>query len=462
MKYFGTCVNGAKRKARAVLASRGVGNASISPICKTMRRITTIVPAAAIIFGGSISNAEGLSSPSNYATEENRRVLLEIIDQAQETLRTLDKPEEVGDERLRRNRRERGQPRIVNGRGTIDYPAAGALLKGTEARAATAWCSGTLIAPDKFLTAAHCIAEDPRPNQYTIFLHSAGFVSVKAIEWQKEIYAFPKADVAVLTLSNQVLRIMPEAILRSERPLHGTLATIVGFGRTGGFNEDYGVKREGFIETAACPETHGNIPLVCWDFAAEVQNGTQMSNTCNADSGGPLFVYEVVGGQQLRNIAGVTSGGEAEDCLLGDQSYDADVVAYADWIAEKAQLGTEPTPVGPAPVIDTERDVEGATGRLTETRPEIAYPFEVREHIATLMVAMNGDDNGRGRNDFDLQLIQGGAGGDKVVCTEDGPGQFAFCNIENPGQGNWTAVVKRKKGRGVVQVVVTQLPAASP
>jgi hypothetical protein len=417
--------------------------------------------ALAVFDAGSVASAEALKRNSDYAKEENRRVLNEIIDQAQETLRTLDKPEEVGDERGRRNRRERSQPRIVNGRGTIDYPATGALLKGTETRAAIAWCSGTLIAPDKFLTAAHCIAKDPRPGQYKIFLHSAGFIDVKAIDWQKEIYNFPKADVAILTLVAPVLRILPEAILRNERPLYGTLGTIVGFGRTGGFNEDYGIKREGFIETAACPEAHGGA-LVCWNFSAEVQNGTLRSNTCNADSGGPLFVYEVIGGRQVRNIAGVTSGGDAEDCLLGDQSYDADVVEYSKWITEKAQLTGEPTSAGLGPVLLTERDVEGETARLTEARSERTYPFEVREGIGTLMVAMNGDDNGRGRNDFDLYVIRVNAGADNVVCAEEGPGQFAFCRFENPHPGAWKVVLKRKKGRGAVQAVVTQLPTAVP
>ncbi|QJP14616.1 trypsin-like serine protease [Starkeya sp. ORNL1] len=309
-------------------------------------------------------------------------------------------------------------------------------MKGAEARTSTAWCSGTLIAPDKFLTAAHCIAKDPRPDQYRIFLHSAGFISVKTIDWQKDLYRFPKADIAVLTLAAPVLRITLESILGEERPIHGTLGTIVGFGRTGGFNEDYGVKREGFIETAPCRETQSDIPLVCWNFSAEVQNGTIRSNTCNADSGGPLFVYEVTGGRQLRKIAGVTSGGSADDCLLGDQSYDVDVVEYAKWISETAQLVGEPAPAGPGPALVTERDVVGQTSTLTQARPEISYPFQVREGIGTLLVAMNGDDNGRGRNNFDLYVIQVSEGTDRVVCSEEGSGQFGFCRLDDPAPRN--------------------------
>jgi hypothetical protein len=425
---------------------------------KALARVAVIIVTFVVCGWAADASADSLKRASVLAKEENKRILNEVIEQAQEALRTLDKPDEASDERARRNRRERGQPRIVNGRGTIDYPGTGALLKGSDGRAATAWCSGTLIAPDKFLTAAHCVAKDPRPEQYKVFLHSAGFLDVKSIDWQKDLYRFPKADVAIVTLTAPVLRIQPEAILKTERPLFGTLGTIVGFGRTGGYNEDYGVKREGFIETAACPDTQTGVPLICWNFAAELQNGAIRSNTCNADSGGPLFVYEVIGGRQLRNIAGVTSGGEAEDCLLGDQSYDADVFEYSKWVVETAKLGEEPKPLGPAPALVTERDVEGETTKLSEDRAEVTYPFEVRPGISTLMVAMSGDDNGKGRNNFDLYVSRVTAAGDDTVCIEEGPGQFAFCRFENPQSGAWKVVVKRKKGRGSVQTVVTQFP----
>lgn len=99
----------------------------------------------------------------------------------------------------------------------------------------------------------------------------------------------------------------------------------------------------------------------------------------------------------------------------------------------------------------------GETAALREDRPEVAFSFEVRDGIDRLMVAMNGDDNGKGRNDFDLFLIQGSGTTAEAVCKEDGPGQFAFCSIHSPPAGPWKAVVRRKQGGGLAQVVVTQL-----
>jgi hypothetical protein len=100
--------------------------------------------------------ADSLQAPTEYAKTENRRVLQEIISQAQEALETLDNPSPAteGPQRgvgpQRENRRARGTWRIVNGHGTAEYPATGALLIGTDPRSAKAWCSGTLVGCNKF------------------------------------------------------------------------------------------------------------------------------------------------------------------------------------------------------------------------------------------------------------------------------------------------------------------------
>jgi hypothetical protein len=80
--------------------------------------------------------------------------------------------------------------------------------------------------------------------------------------------------VAVLTLARPVERILPERVNRAAKPLDETEGTIVGFGRTGGRNEDYGIKREGFIQTASCKGNYSNTTLICWDFDVEVQAGS--------------------------------------------------------------------------------------------------------------------------------------------------------------------------------------------
>jgi hypothetical protein len=112
------------------------------------------------------------------------------------------------------------------------------------------------------------------------------------------------------------------------------------------------------------------------------------------------------------------------------------------------------------PAIDVDEHVRGEETMINQSNPIFARTFDVETGIAALRVAMNGDDNGEGRNDFDLYLMQGESQDiDQAVCSEDGSGQFGFCEVLNPAPGPWTAVVKRKKGDGLMQLVVTRLSA---
>ena len=66
-------------------------------------------------------------------------------------------------------------------------------------------------------------------------------------------------------------------------PAPGAMDTIVGFGRAGGDSQDYGLKRVATVTTAACVDDISDLTSVCWQFAGPG------GNTCNGDSGGPLF-----------------------------------------------------------------------------------------------------------------------------------------------------------------------------
>ena len=74
---------------------------------------------------------------------------------------------------------------------------------------------------------------------------------------------------------------------------------------------------------------------------------------------------------------------------------------------------------------------------------------------------MNGEDDGYGKNDFDLVVYRGDpAPGAAPACKENGPGQFAFCEVKAPASGRWTIIVVRKAGDGNVQITTTLTGAA--
>jgi len=356
--------------------------------------------------------------------------------------------------------------RIPNGIGTHEFAASGALLQGGDPRSAQVICSGTLIGCSTFLTAAHCFIpggrhNDPRawlfdrPEQFQVYLQHAGIIGVEKILWPGQgEYVHPtttggsRADVAVVKLKSPVTGIAPLPVNRGAKPQLGTPGLVVGFGRTGGMNHDYGIKRFGEVSLSACTQTFG-ANLVCWDYEGLTDTPGKQVNTCNADSGGGLHVGVDA------EVAGVTSGGLKPQCTAGDRSYDTDVATYLPWILQAGRDGIGTSACGPLVPVDPTVHVRGDDVELSDNRPEVTHTIEVRPGVAVLRVAMNGVDDLSGRNDFDLFVRRGDG---HTVCAEDGPGQFAFCEVADPQPGPWSIVVRRKRGKGLLQLVVTRLP----
>ena len=229
--------------------------------------------------------------------------------EARSMLEALEKPAASRQGRQSRNRRQRGTKRIVNGIFTSRHSAVAAVLKGSNPGTAQAWCTGTLIGCNKVLTAAHCIAKDPNPADYLVYFQNLGFSKVTDITWPSNEYAFPYADLAVLTLDKPVEGIAPISVNTVASPINGSFATIVGYGRTGGAKYDYGIKRDGSAKFGKCASGYAGKKLLCWDFDADINTTPGDSNTCNADSGGGVFMLDKEGRRTVQLVVGVVSGG---------------------------------------------------------------------------------------------------------------------------------------------------------
>lgn len=341
--------------------------------------------------------------------------------------------------------------RIVNGVVTTDYAATGALLDGPNGGAASVICSGTLIGCGKFLTAGHCVDGGLDPAEYTVFLQHAGFFSVTSVA-RHPSYEFPIGDVAVLTLGTPVTGIRPVPIQSDGPPPFGSAGTIVGFGRTGPGNE-FGLKRLGSVTTNACGDGVTDATSVCWTFTSPLGTPGSNSNTCNADSGGPLFVDLGAG----PTIAGVTSGGITSNCLITDHSYDANVFAYHAWIAEQAGADLGAFACGNVVQVGepgaTTTAFEGAVGTTAhEARHTVIVPGGRSE----LRITMNAIDDGV--SDFDLYVKRGSPPTNADYdCAQNGIGQFAACTVAAPEAGAWYVLVDRYAGGGGYQVTATSI-----
>ena len=344
------------------------------------------------------------------------------------------------------------QPRIVNGVLTAAFPTTGALLRGSDAGAASSWCSGTMVGCGTFLTAAHCVNRDPTPANYKVFLTHGGVSDVAEITIHPDYDpGRATADLAVVRLGTPVTGIAP-TIINGERPVPDrTRGTIAGFGRSGGFNFDYGLKRVGLVQTARCEGRVSGGGFVCWNFNAPIGLPGEDSNTCNANSGGPLFVN--LGGGVT--VAGATSGGIQSECLAGDHSYDADVFTFREWIEKVASEDLDSRSCGSRAQVGQQGvTVQAAADTLGADVPERIYEFTVEPGTQLLRIAMNGTDDGEAN--FDM-LVRGGASPTDAQndCIQDGEGQYGFCEIETPSAGSWFALVRRATGAGVFQLTAT-------
>lgn len=370
---------------------------------------------------------------------------------AERALNALNQPATSAAGRQARNRRTIGARRIVNGIPSMGHPAVAAVLKSNGSAAAGAWCTGTLIGCNKVLTAAHCVAQDPSPARYKIFFQELGFFAVQAIDWPREQYKFPNFDLAVLTLATPVEGIAPMPLNWKAKPLHNSIATIVGYGRTGGSRQDYGIKREGTVRTRACTGAYAKLPLLCWNYDADVIARDSAQNTCNGDSGGGVFMRDDDDGRVVEKLFGVVSGGRDADCMRNDLSFNVDVSRFRSWI-EKAGDGRLSSAMCGAPLYGgKQQEPQRARIEVAPTDAEAKLSLAVPAGAAELRVAMNAEDNGIGTNAFSLELSDGEHGYRSPDACQ-GSGQFSFCTVRQPRAGQWSITVKRAQGAGQVQI----------
>jgi V8-like Glu-specific endopeptidase len=372
---------------------------------------------------------------------------------------------------------EGNRPRIVNGVFTVDHPAVGALLEvanpaDPDGSRSGLRCSGTMIGCRTFLTAAHCVCDGrgsdcqeggtdlTDASGLLVFLQGAGFFAVERIEVHPDYEFEVRSDLAIIELAEPVVGIAPAPINTTAKPAPGTTGTIVGFGRSGGnpgTNADSGLKRAGEVSIAACT-TVPNAAHVCWVFANPIGEPGTDSNTCEGDSGGPLFVER--GGVEV--VAGVTSGGETATCLPTDLSFDADVFANRAWIQNTGGSDIENASCGPLPQVGQPGTVTHAgLGSLGAQQASATFTVTVPAGAPLLRVALNADESGGG--DFDLYVKAGSPPTPSDFdCRSERNSQFEFCEIGEPAPGTWHILVQRFSGSGVFQVTTTVFSSGAP
>lgn len=234
------------------------------------------------------------------------------------------------------------QPYVVGGEPAPadEYPWMVAL---TEQLSGAVFCGGTLVAPDRVVTAAHCLAGREPASIVAIVGRSDlrvadGEPRSVLRTWVHPEYRQPAegSDVAVLTLSYPVSA--PTLPITDDpndyRP--GNRATILGWGYVTPDGPTSPELRRAFVPIttdADCAAAYREFDPAAMVCAGYPQGGI---DACYGDSGGPL----VVNGR----LAGVTSWGSG--CAeAGHPGVYTRVLNYADAVRE--QLRPQAVPVTP-------------------------------------------------------------------------------------------------------------------
>lgn len=199
-------------------------------------------------------------------------------------------------------------------------------------------CSGTLIAPDVFLTAAHCILDQELWVSFdTTFDQDSELLSgtahahpLFASGAQNNTY-----DIAVIVLDKPVDAVEPADLptaglldgLKADGTLRDRIFTAVGYGtvretKTGGphgFVENF--DRRYALQTA-------NTLLKSW-LQLSMQPSTGDGGTCYGDSGGPHFL----GDETSNLVVSITVTGDAM-CRATDTTYRLDTPSARAFLAE--------------------------------------------------------------------------------------------------------------------------------
>ena len=266
--------------------------------------------------------------------------------------------------------------------GTLDEGDPAVAMIRTESGR---FCTGTLVAKNIVLTAAHCLdSAVPAGVGFGVDGWSTPVGVTQQIahpQWDGQYYS--GHDVGVLVLANDITHVTPVPLSGDfGAACPGAALRIVGYGYDAAVpvKSGFGVKRQAEVVAGSATD----------DMLIQVNqpDGTQ---TCHGDSGGPAFYRD---DQGVERVVGVASFGN-ENCQGG--AYFTRLAPYADFLDDFVSIVVTPAPEPPEPPLDT---VAPTVSLVSPTARNVlagkrSLVFEAQDNVGVADVVLHWSYNGK-------------------------------------------------------------------